>query len=271
MTRQTAPTLMLATDLDGTMIPLADTPAGTMGIAEFTATVRKRDDILLVYVTGRHLELALAGVRVHGLPAPEVLCCDVGTRLYRRSGEGAYLEDETYASRMRGAFGSHDGDHIRRVLADMADLELQEDAKQGRFKVSYYLDTGIATNVVERVGGRLAGLGIEHHTIYSVDVHSGTGLLDVLPAKVSKATPLGYLQEATGISLDDVVFAGDSGNDLAALTSGVRAILVGNAPAAVKQETRRAAEAAGVSSRLYVAQSPLAAGVLEGCRHFGVL
>jgi hydroxymethylpyrimidine pyrophosphatase-like HAD family hydrolase len=67
---------------------------------------------------------------------------------------------------------------------------------------------------------------------------------------------------------DDVVFAGDSGNDTDALLSGVRSVLVGNAPDTLRSEVRASAENRGLLDRVYFASSHFAAGVVEGLHHF---
>ncbi|BBO66108.1 hypothetical protein DSCA_00380 [Desulfosarcina alkanivorans] len=71
------------------------------------------------------------------------------------------------------------------------------------------------------------------------------------------------------------VFAGDSGNDLDALTSGLPVILVKNASRDVYQATFDKLKSMGLQERLYLAKGNFmemngnyAAGVLEGLAHF---
>jgi hypothetical protein len=71
------------------------------------------------------------------------------------------------------------------------------------------------------------------------------------------------------------VFAGDSGNDLHALTSGLQAILVKNSAADVQQAALKELGRKGLTDCLYIARGGLyglngnyAAGVLEGLVHF---
>ena len=74
---------------------------------------------------------------------------------------------------------------------------------------------------------------------------------------------------------ENTVFAGDSGNDLPALTSGLQAVLVHNARREVREEALRSVREKGISERLYLALGDFldmngnyAAGVLEGLAHF---
>ena len=57
-----------------------------------------------------------------------------------------------------------------------------------------------------------------------------------------------------------------------AMLTGFKVVVVGNAPGNVKEELKRRAAKEGIQEeRLYFAESPYAGGVLEGCRHFGIL
>ena len=67
-----------------------------------------------------------------------------------------------------------------------------------------------------------------------------------------------------------MVFAGDSGNDRAAILSGVRAVVVGNAGDDLRDGLRREAERRGLGERIHFSEAPYAAGVVEGCRYFGL-
>jgi hypothetical protein len=76
-------------------------------------------------------------------------------------------------------------------------------------------------------------------------------------------------------SEDNTVFAGDSGNDLDVLTSGLRAILVKNAADEVRKEAVETLSAKHMMHRLYFPEGNYcgmngnyAAGVLEGLVHF---
>jgi len=78
-----------------------------------------------------------------------------------------------------------------------------------------------------------------------------------------------------GFTHDQTVFAGDSGNDMPALTSGLQAVLVKNARDKVRDEAVQQVQVAGHDGCLYLAQGGLlgmngnySAGVLEGLVHF---
>jgi hypothetical protein len=84
-----------------------------------------------------------------------------------------------------------------------------------------------------------------------------------------------FLMRRNGFSLDNTVFAGDSGNDLPVLASEIPAVLVANASAEVCREALAQAATRGHADALYIAQGGFmgmngnyTAGVLEGVVHY---
>ncbi len=268
----TTPTHLLASDLDGTIIPLEWNDLRRAEVEELALAMGARDDLAVAYVTGRHLSLALEGIRYYGLPRPDALVCDVGTSVYYPDGADSFTEDQVYAERMQEAFGAMTGANLRKVLETVEGLTLQEEEKQGAFKVSFYFPVGVARErLVATVGERLGRVGARVKMVDSLEAGGGRGLLDLLPRGISKGYAVRYLQERYGLPREGVLYAGDSGNDMDALLSGFNAVVVGNAPGALTELLRVAAQRAGLQDHLYFAKGWYAGGVLEGGRHFRVL
>ena len=111
--------------------------------------------------------------------------------------------------------------------------------------------------------------------IWSVDEAAQVGLLDVLPACATKLHAIKFLIERKGFSPNKTVFAGDSGNDLPVLTSGLQAVLVNNAHPDVREEDIKTLQSKNLADKLYLARGQFldmngnySAGVLEGLVHF---
>jgi HAD superfamily hydrolase (TIGR01484 family) len=262
-------TRYLASDLDGTLIPPALDAERRGEIAVFASAAGRRA-LRLVYITGRHLPLALEGIRAAGLPWPDRIFCDVGTSLYGRE-RGTYVLDMPFRHTMTEALGMAAMPRIRGLLSAVAGLELQEEAKQAEFKLSYYLRGPDRSDTAQEVRDRLLPLDTRVAIISSEDPVTGAGLMDILPHAAGKRQALGWLCHSLGLEPADVLCAGDSGNDRDALTSGHPAVLVGNAPDSLRAELAEEVRTTGVEGRLYFARAPFAAGVIEGCRHFGFL
>ena len=150
-------------------------------------------------------------------------------------------------------------------------LREQEPEKQGRLKLSYYAIADELHELQAMIGKLLDEWFAPYSLIHSIDPFNGDGLIDVLPRGVSKVFVLSWWSRHVGISHEAVVYAGDSGNDLAAFTAGYRTIVVGNAARSLCKQVRDSHQQAGWHSRLFVAQAHATRGVLAGCRMFGLI
>jgi HAD superfamily hydrolase (TIGR01484 family) len=262
---------MLASDMDGTVIPLEVNPRREREIACFKEAVENTHGLTLAYVTGRDLPLALKGIREHGLPHPEILVCDVGTSVYHSTSSG-FGKDGDYVKLMEDARGGVDVRDLRHELARIRNLSLQPEERQTESKLSYHLPPGVDhEEVLMAVQEVLDGLEGGFQAVYSVGAPHGRGLLDLLPAGVAKDFAIRYLRDHTGITPDRLVYSGDSGNDMAAMLTGFKVVVVGNATPGLRDELVARGGELGILDRLFFAEAYYAAGVMEGCRHFGIL
>ena len=266
-----APDTLLAADLDGTLIPTIDTPAHRRALSDFRDAVADAGGSLrIAYVTGRHLELAREGINAWSLPLPDFLMCDVGTSVYRRTGRH-FEADPIFAGEMRAALGGTDAGAVRHALRGLEGLALQDEIQQSDFKASFTFPWSQRSRISESVAAALSESRLPVDLVTSRDPKTGLGLLDVLPAGGAKDRAVLYVARLLNLAPEHVIFAGDSGNDEAALLSGVQGVLVGNASEEVRASVRATAHRLGLSDRIYLASGAVAAGVLEGLAHFGVL
>lgn len=258
---------VLATDMDGTFIPLAGSEQNRRDLPLLCAKIEERA-LELVYVTGRHYELVLEAVGLHGLPSPQWMICDVGTSIYTRADSEQHQRLASYQAHLSELVGSFTVEKLAEQFARIGQLRLQEQEKQGPFKLSYYCDAGALDEITSRLSASLAELSAPYRIIASVDPFTGDGLIDLLPQGVSKDYALRWWVDHTGRAAEAIVFAGDSGNDLDALTAGYRSIVVGNADDSIAEQAARAHRAAGWTDRLFRANKPATSGVLQGLEHF---
>lgn len=263
------PTKLLACDMDGTVIPLTDQEAQHEALRRFKEKSANTPNLRLGYVTGRHLQLGLRGVASHHLPMPHLFVCDVGTSIYFRK-KGQWRLDESYAEKLRRSWNDQGG-AIRRLLAKVPGLKIQEEEKQGEFKKSYYTDPAIAEkDIRQHIGAIFQVKGIKANLIYSFDNAKKVGLVDILPPMAAKDSALHHIVASLQLERDHVVYAGDSGNDLLAFLSGYSAILVANTDDVTRQRVLRVAKEKKFLDRIYCARKPYTAGVVEGCEYFKV-
>lgn len=261
--------ILLATDLDRTLLPNGKHPESPQARALFRQFVT-RPEVVLAYVTGRHRGLVMEAIDAYDIPIPQFVIADVGTSLWEVRGASWQIRDD-WQQALATDWGDDGHAQLAVALEGMQDLRLQEATKQSAFKLSYYTPAQIPADLLEQVKDRLSATGAQTHLVWSVDETTNTGLLDVLPSGASKLHALEYLRTKLGIPLNNTLFAGDSGNDMDVLVSNIPAVLVANADDSVRAEAVKR----GNPDTLYLAQGGWArmngnysAGILEGAMHF---
>ncbi len=269
-------TILLCSDLDRTLIPNG-AQTESPKVRKIFAKLAARKEISLAYVSGRNEQLVKEAINKYELPEPRFVIGDVGTTLYRISGNQWELDDNWQQEIGQDWHGNSRNDVVK-LLSELGGfaLRLQEEEKQNSYKLSYYTDPELNMKAIRnKVSSLLDEHGIVASVIWSLDEKMNCGLLDILPQRASKLHAIRFLMKEENIPETATVFAGDSGNDLDALTSGLQAILVRNSTAAVQKAALEELEATGLTDCLYIARGDLhgmngnyAAGVLEGLVHF---
>jgi sucrose-6F-phosphate phosphohydrolase len=264
---------ILATDLDRTLLPNGRWPADPGAIELFNGLTR-RHEVLVVYVTGRNLELTERAIEEFGIRHPDVLIGDVGTSIRRHVGE-AWQSHEGWETHVRMASPRWDPEAIRAAIAGMDGLTEQEREHCGPFKQSYYVDHDRNAAILSAVETAIKGR-FDEVIVYSFDSQTGKGLLDFLPDSATKQTALEYVAAELGEDKSEVVFCGDSGNDVFPLTAGFSGVMVRNADDQLVASVRQAV-AANPNLRVYHARGGFrglsgyyTSGVIEGAYHYRV-
>ena len=262
-----SPKGVLATDLDGTLIPLNDCSQNKSDLRRLAESIQEQN-FLLVFITGRHVSSVQTAIAEYKLPTPDWIICDVGTSVFRVQAPGQFEAVEEYAVRLGQILGADNIQPVAEQLDHIPGLRRQENEKQGRFKLSYYVDAQLLSETSVAITSALDASGIAHELIASVDPFNGDGLIDVLPLGVSKAFALDWWTSFEGVEAKSVVFAGDSGNDLAAMIAGYKTIVVGNADRTLADQVVLHHETNAWENRLCLAKSEATSGVLEGLTFF---
>jgi len=265
---------ILATDLDRTLLPNGSWEADDEAIDLFNELTEKQD-VLVVYVTGRNLALTESAIQEYGVRYPHVLCGDVGTSIRKYENDGWKL-DAGWINHVRQASRRWDSAAIRDAVSGIRGMREQEQEHLNQFKQSYYVEHEICDTVLKQVDERVKGR-FDEAIIYSFDSQNGKGLLDFLPASATKQTALEYVAAAFGAAKQDVVFCGDSGNDIFPLTAGFRGVLVRNADKQLVENVHKALkENPGLNA--YFAKGGFmglngyyTSGVIEGACYYGIL
>lgn len=268
------PKLLLCTDMDRTVIPNGFEPEHPDARKRFKQFC-SNSGVTLVYVTGRHIALVKHAIHNYALPKPSYVISDVGTKIYRMIND-QWSEMTEWQTEIEKDWKGYNTLDIKQFLSPINELILQESSKQNTHKLSYYLPLYLDNeDIIRRMEKILADIDIDVSIIWSLDEPKNTGLIDVLPRHATKLHAIEFLQKKLKYSLEHVIFAGDSGNDLPVLTSQINAVLVDNASNDIKIEARQLALANGHVETLYIANSSnlemngnYSAGVLEGIWHY---
>jgi len=264
---------ILATDLDRTLLPNGSWEADAEAIGLFNR-LTEQQGVLVVYVTGRNLALTENAIKRYGVRHPDVLCGDVGTSI-RKYENGEWKFDDGWIAHVSHASPRWDAAAIRDAVSDIAGMREQEAEHLNRFKQSYYVEHNRNDAVLKQVDERVKGK-FDEVIIYSFDSQDGKGLLDFLPASATKQTALEYVAKEFGAAKEDVVFCGDSGNDIFPLTAGFRGVLVRNADDQLVDNVKRAMNEIP-ELKIYFAKGGFrglngyyTSGVIEGAYYYGV-
>lgn len=265
--------ILLCSDLDRTILPNGPQPASADAIT-LLHRLHQVPGFTLAYVSGRNKALIVQAIEEYGIPVPDFAIGDVGTTIYDPGRDWHSWKDWT--TQIASDWNQKPRRFLEQLLADIQELELQEESNQSSFKLSYYTTAKKDVSLlVDTIRHRLEGAGIKAAIIHSIDEEKDIGLIDILPQNATKVHAIRFLMKKTGIDESRTVFAGDSGNDLPALTSGLNAVLVKNASQDVRDQALQCLAEKGWTNRLYTAEGNLpgmngnyCAGVLEGLAYF---
>ena len=264
---------ILATDLDRTLLPNGSWPPDPGAIDLFNELTEKHD-VLVVYVTGRNLALTEKAIKEYGVRYPDILCGDVGSSI-RKYKNGEWTFDAGWIEKVHRDCPRWNAMAIRDAIAGIDGIREQESEHLNQFKQSYYVEHDKKDQVLKKVDQLVKGK-FDEVIVYSFDPQDEKGLLDFLPASATKKTALEYVAEEFGATHEDVVFCGDSGNDIIPLTAGFCGVLVKNADEQLVENVKKAM-VDNPDLKIYFAKGDFkglsgyyTSGVIEGAYHYGL-
>ncbi|RLQ87253.1 HAD-IIB family hydrolase [Notoacmeibacter ruber] len=206
---------VLATDLDGTFLGGSEDDR----LALYRWIEARRDDVGLIFVTGRDPRFIADLCDDTPVPWPDFVVGDVGTTIAEvTDGQGeeriAFMLDLEKHIAMQW---DDAGDRVREALSDAPGLTEQETEFRHRLSFDYDPQTyhPAARQKIEEMG-------------FDVII-SDDRFFDVLPKGVSKGPSLLRLIDHLGMDRDRVLVAGDTMNDLSMFRTGLHGAVVGGA------------------------------------------
>lgn len=264
---------ILATDLDRTLLPNGSWKADKDAISLFNK-LTERNDILVVYITGRNLALTEKAITEYGVRYPNILCGDVGTTI-RKFENNKWEFDNGWVDYVKSESPKWNLQAIKKSVLGVNGIKEQESEHQNQFKQSYYVQHEKKDLILSEINSRVKGK-YDEVIIYSFDSENAIGLLDILPDSATKQTALEYVSKQYNTKKDEVVFCGDSGNDILPLTAGFSGVLVKNADEQLVDNIKKTLDL-NPALKVYFAKGNFkglngyyTSGVIEGAYHYGL-
>jgi len=240
---------LFSTDLDGTLL---GNPESAQRFKLAWEKLPRQDRPVLVYNSGRMVEDISGLIREGILPDPEYLIGGVGTEIFDFQ-RGEPMEDFNKVFKK-----GWDLEKVEELVGAFPGVERQPPEFLHPYKSSWYLHHA-PDEKIEDLHQRLRDAGMEVEVIYS-----SARDLDVLPKEANKGKALVWLCQRLGVSLEEVLVAGDTGNDRGMFeVEGVLGIVPENAQPDLLSHL--------VDRPVFKASLVLADGVLEGLAHYGVI
>jgi sucrose-phosphate synthase len=238
---------LITSDIDHTL--LGDNDA----LEEFIDLLGQTDSkVGFAVATGRTMDSAFDVLKENNVPYPDIIISSVGAEIYYN-----YKGDLIYSKGWKAHIKHQwDRERIKDALHKFKFLQYQEDENQREFKISYY--TSENPENLEKVKNTLIQKKIKANVIFSHGQY-----LDILPYRASKGKAIRYLAYRWNIPSENILVAGDSGNDSEMLKGDLLGVVVANYSSEL--------ESLKGQNRIYFAGRKYAGGIIEGIEHYHFL
>lgn len=238
---------LIATDIDYTLV------GDDNSLNEFDEIIKNMQPrIGFAVATGRVIDSTMEILKQKNIVMPDILITSVGSEIYY------YYNGQLNYSKGWDAHISNQWqrDKIVQLLSKFNFLKFQELKNQRKFKISYY--TSNSKKNLNMVRELLIKNKIKCNLIFSHGQY-----LDILPYRASKGRAIRYLAYRWNMPFENILVAGDSGNDAEMLKGDLLGVVVGNYSTEL--------EVLKGSNRVYFSSKEYAAGIIDGINHYNFL
>ncbi len=222
-------------------------PESLRSLLDFLKANRKL--VIFGVATGRRFENALAVLRQHRIPVPDVLITGQGTEIHYAPG---LTNDDAWTRHIDHLWTPKT---VKRLLRGMPGITQQPESQQSDFQLSYYVDTQVVS------AQDIRQLLFRSEVVANVVLSFGQ-FLDILPVRASKGLALRWCAEQLEFPLENTLVSGVTGAD--------RDMLLGNTLGTVvdSQHRQELTQLSG-SENIFFSRSSNAAGIIEAMNHYG--
>ena len=234
----------IITDIDNTLIGEDES------LEEFIGLLNDlHKNVGFAVATGRTIESAFSVLKKNDIPYPDIIISSVGSEIYYNY-NGKLVYSKGWDAHIKNQW---DRERIKKLLSGFDFLQYQEEDTQRKFKVSYY--TSDVPENLKMVNDILIKNKIRASVIFSHGQY-----LDILPYRASKGKAIRYLSYRWNIPYENILVAGDSGNDSEMLKGELLGVVVAN----YSEEL----ESLRGQKRIYFAKRKYAGGIIDGINHY---
>lgn len=233
--------LVLATDLDGTFLE------GDLNtkVYFYNKLLSLQEQVLLIYTTGRPVEIVKSFCMQGYLPRPHYVLGDHGTHIVN----GLDFAQIEHLQAPIASMWNQGNTLLRELLRNEAGIRLQP--LNPPYRLAYFYNP---QQLKKKTLDVIAEAGYDY--VLSCDAY-----LDILPKGVGKGSSLIRIIDYLNIDHDLVVTCGDSLNDLSLFQTGLNSVAVGNSEPKLVEETKH-------MDNVYHSQLPGVHGIIDGLKHY---
>jgi len=241
--RITGANRMLVTDIDNTLL------GSDEALERFIEFYNKNhSNFVFCVATGRNLSSAKKVLKEKGVPTPDIFITSVGSEIY-------------YTSELKvdNLWSQHIGedwkpDRIKEIMRDIVGVTPQSYADQREFKASYFYDEKkfMGTKKLTRI--------FQDADIKAKIIISHQQYLDILPVRASKGLAVKAVAFRWDIPFENILVAGDSGNDIDMLNGSIPGVAVGNHSEELEKLKGK--------ENVYFSEKEYADGILDGAEYY---
>ena len=241
---------LLSFDIDNTLI---DFHTFNSNFGKVWDKYKSQTGALLTFNTGRLKDDVLSLIEKRILPEPDYIISGVGTHIYDYKNKKLVKEFNDVLDE------GWDLESVEKIITSVDHPVSEQPSRfQHSYKRSYFFHD--ATNdLIADIEENFTNAGMEVNVVYS-----GDKFLDILPKFANKGNALQWLLKRLNIKTNEVLVAGDSGNDSAMFDlKDVSGIVVANAHEELYAYTKH--------KKVYHSEREKGDGIIEGLVYYKVL
>lgn len=232
----------LISDIDGTLVE----GENTTGLTTLKKWIKDNNaQIAFGLASGRNKQLVKKALQDYQLPQPDIIICSAGSEIYYT---GDFFPDAGWESHIAFQWKRNE---IEKVLSSVASITLQETEAQTAFKLSYYTQPGFTEEDLNAIYKILYEQKLRAKVLLTENRY-----LDILPFRAGKGNAIRFLSNKWRTPLENIITAGNSGNDIDMLKGKVKGIVVANYSPEMESLKKL--------KDIYFAKQELSSGIVEG-------